>query len=47
MAWTDAPSSKETDLLRTVIDEFTGYIERLPYIRQLATNLHKLVLKGL
>ena len=42
----DSPTSSDTDLLRTIIDEFIGYVEGLDYVRQLANKLHKLVLKG-
>jgi hypothetical protein len=43
----DPPTAQDTDLLRTVIDDFVGgYVEGLEYIRSLANRLHKMVLKG-
>ena len=40
------PTSTDTELLRTVLDEVRGYAEGLDYIKELATGLHKRVLRA-
>jgi hypothetical protein len=42
----DNPTTKDTDLVRTILGEVRGHLEGLDYLKELGNALHKQVLKN-